>query len=177
MVSESRLPVFPAYQSVDGMDYSLRRVLAALDISKMENWFDPELCPEEALGPMLRFFGLEVLDTEIFGVAYRRRIYANGQVLREFRGSDHAVQTFNELAGIQRTNYVLVPEAGLPTGIRFSVSTPIGRRPESNWQAYLQRAYRWLLPPYLHLEDFIIGIEFDTAHYARGAFKLRHRIK
>ena len=176
MVTPSVLPVFPIYESVDGMDYAVRRTLAGVDISKMENWWDPENCAEEVLGPMLRFLELHALDTNIFGVQYRRDIYTNAALFRRFRGSDHAVRTFNGLLGLS-TSYVLTPNTGVPTGIMFTVGTPIGRIPDSDWQGFLHSAYRWLLPPYLAIDDFIVGVAFTHTHYHVGEFKLRHRIK
>ena len=176
MVTPSVLPVFPPYQSVEGMDYAVRRVLDGLDISNLDNWWDPEECPEVALGPMLRFWEMEPLDTNIFGVQFRRDVYANAALFREFRGSDHAIRTFNGLLRL-RTSYVLTPAMGIPTGIVFTVSPPVGRIPLSDWQSYLRGAYRWLLPPYLAIEDFIVGLEFTHTHYHVGEFKLRHRIK
>ena len=171
----TQLPVFPPYRSVDGMDYAIRRVLD-IDISKLDNWWDPENCAEEVLGPMLRFLEMEDLDTEIFGVQYRRDVYGAAAELREFRGSDHAIDAFNALLG-PRTSYVLVPAMGLPTGVQFTLQTPVGVIPQADWQAFFRRAYRWLIPPYLDIEDFVVGLQFDHTHYHVGAFKLRHRIK
>lgn len=176
MLMSSVLPVFPVYPQVDGMDYAFRRVLADVDLSKMENWWDPENCAEEVLGSMIRFLGLEDLDTEIFGVAYRRRIYANAPVLRKYRGSDYVIEVFNGLLGV-RTSYELTPAMGIPTGIQFRVAPPVGRVPDSDWQAFFRRAYRWLLPNYLHLESFIVSIEFDAQVYHRAAFKITKRVK
>ena len=176
MVTPTLLPVFPVHDSVDGMDYAVRRTLADLDISKLDNWFDPEICAEEALGPMLRFLDVGDLDTEIFGVAFRRAVYAHNSELREFRGSDHVLELYHQISGIAG-RYDLTPATGIPTGIHFTVNPPPGIIPFSNWQGILRRAYRWLLPPYLNLDTFTVGLQFDATHYHRAAFKLRHRIK
>ena len=176
MVTQSVLPTFPVFDSVDGMDYAARRVLDGLDFSKLDNWWNPEECAEEVIGPMLRFLEVGPLDTNIFGVRYRRDVYANAALFREFRGSDHAIRAFNGLLGL-RTSYALTPDMGIPTGIVFTVSPPVGRIPDSDWQGFLRGAYRWLLPPYLAIENFVVGLDFRHTHYHVGEFKLRHRIK
>lgn len=175
MVTTSVLPAWPVYQSVDGMDYALRRVLSQVDISKLRYWWDPQRCAEEVLGPMLRFLELQDLDTEIFGTAYRRNLYASAPVLRKYRGSDYVLEVFDGLLGVS-TSYDLTPEAGIPTGIRFRVHPPLGTIPDADWQAFFRRAYRWLLPPYLGL-DFAVGFLFDAVAYHRAAFKITKRIK
>ena len=173
----TRLPIFPIYTSVEAMDLASRQAIGAIDLSKATaDWWDPDACPEEALGAMLAFLGVGPLDTDIFGTRFRRLLMRANAILRRYRGSDFVLDQFRDTVGITYS-YVLTRDSNLaPTGIEFTIAPPLGLVPGTDWQSYLRKAFRWLLPPSLDLNDFTVSLIFDTQVYAHSAFKLRHRI-
>ena len=164
---ETRLPVFPIYTSVDAMDLASRQAIGGIDLSRATaDWWDPDACPEEALGAMLAFFGVGELDTEIFGTDYRRRVYRDNAVLRRYRGTDFVLERFRDTVGITYSHVFTLDSNMAPVGAQFTVHPPIGLVPGTDWQSYLRRAFRWLLTPSLSLDDFTVSLIFDTPVYA-----------
>ena len=173
----SKLPNFPYWKVSGGVDYAVREALNALDLSPVANWYDPDTVPEPVLAAILNFYGVGGLDTTIFGPDYRHRLLAANTELRRFRGTVYILDRFGAISGVMYS-YTLSRDAdtGDATGIVFTITPPVGVTPLANWQAYMRRAFRWLLPPRLVIGDFKVTLTFTEQCYVYCAAKLKHRI-
>ena len=169
-ITDSLLPDFPYWKVTSGVDYAVREALNALDLTPVANWYDPDEIPEPVIGAIMDFYGVSGLDTRIFGLDFRRRVLASNTALRRFRGTELVLQEFSRVTGIVYT-YTLRrnAETGDAEGIEFTISPPLGVVPFANWQAYMRRAFRWLLPPKLDLDAFQITFQLMGEFYQYGA--------
>ena len=176
-LQRSTLPLFPDFIVVQAVDYAVRRAMARLDLSALSYWWDPDRIDDSVVGAVLDFFGVAGMDTEIFGLEYRRTLLRINDILRQFRGTEFVLDTFSEETGITYT-YTLTPAGNVrKTGITFLIDPPIGRVPNSEWQEYMRRAFGWMVPPDLTIGTFQIGLSFDERQYVHGGFKLQYRVK
>ena len=173
----SKLPNFPYWKVSGGVDYAVREALNALDLSPVANWYDPDTVPEPVIGAIMDFYGVSGLDTTIFGLDFRRRILAANTALRRFRGTEFVLQQFGDVSGVMYS-YTIGRDAdtGDANSIVFTITPPVGLIPLANWQAYMRRAFRWLLPPKLAIADFKVTLMFNARCYVYCAAKLKHRI-
>ena len=169
-ITDSLLPDFPYWKVTGGVDYAVREALNALDLSPVANWYDPDTIPEPVVGAIMDFYGVAGLDTTIFGLDFRRRILAANTALRRFRGTEFVLQEFSRVTGVAYT-YTIGRDAdtGDADSIEFTVTPPLNLVPFANWQAYMRRAFRWLLPPKLSLSAFQVTINLETAFFQYGA--------
>ena len=155
--------LWPGWWATDAWYEAWKEAFAGAVIL-LEDWYNPEKAPEEVLDAMMVFYGLEGLNTDIFGYGFKRLLLALGTVLREHRGSELAIRRFSDVA-IGGGNYRYVFRLGpndRPEGIVFTVEPPTGLIPLADWQQYLKRAYLWLIPERLALDTFEIGISEQT---------------
>ena len=173
----SKLPNFPYWKVSGGIDYAVREALNALDLSPVANWYDPDTIPEPVIAAIMDFYGVAGLDTEIFGLDFRRRVLAANTALRRFRGTEFVLQEYSRVSGAMYT-YTIGRDAdtGDADTIQFRITPPLGVTPLANWQAYMRRAFRWLLPPKLSIEDFQVTLMFERRLFLYGGAKLKHRI-
>ena len=175
--TESKLPEFPAWSVAGGVDDAVRQALNALDLSNIENWWDPDEVPEEVVGFILEFFGVGTLDTPIFGLGFRRGIMRANAMLRRFRGTEFALQQFSEATGAIYSYQLTRNAYNRPTGITFTITPPGGFVAGAAWQSYMKRAFRWLLPPRLALDDFLITLMFEETIYHAGRLQFGYWVE
>ena len=99
-ITDSLLPDFPYWKVTGGVDYAVREALNALDLSPVANWYDPDAIPEPVFAAILDFYGVAGLDTQIFGLDFRRRILAANATLRRFRGTEFVLEQFSASTGV-----------------------------------------------------------------------------
>ena len=169
-ISEPLLPNFTYWKVAGGVDHAVRQALNALDLSPVANWYDPDEIPEPVIAAIMDFYGVAGLDTTIFGPAFRRNILAANTALRRFRGTEFVLQEFSRVTGVVYT-YAIGRDAntGDADRIVFTVTPPLNLVPFANWQAYMRRAFRWLLPPKLELAAFQITLNLMSEFYQYGA--------
>ena len=172
-IADSLLPDFPYWKVTGGVDYAVREALNALDLAPVANWYNPDQIPEPVVGAIMDFYGVAGLDTTIFGLEFRRNILAANDALRRFRGTEFVLEQFSEATGVVYT-YAIGRDAdtGDADSIVFTVTPPLNLVPFANWQAYMRRAFRWLLPPKLDLAAFQVTLNLmgDFYQYSAARF-------
>ena len=169
-IANSLLPDFPYWKVSGGVDYAVREALNALDLAPVANWYDPDSIPEPVVAAIMDFYGVAGLDTTIFGLEFRRNILAANDALRRFRGTEFVLEQFSEATGVVYT-YAIGRDAdtGDADSIEFTVTPPLNLVPFANWQAYMRRAFRWLLPPKLSLAAFQVTLNLMGEFYQYSA--------
>ena len=156
---DSLLPNFPYWKVSGGVDYAVREALNALDLTPVANWYDPDQIPEPVIGAIMDFYGVSGLDTTIFGLDFRRNVLAANAALRRFRGTEFVLQEFSAATGVTYTYTIgRDVDTGDADSIVFTVTPPLNVVPFANWQAYMRRAFRWLIPPKLSLAAFQVTL-------------------
>lgn len=173
----SPLPLFPSYGVyIDALDYAVRYELAQIDLRGIAQWFNPDAVTEAAIGPMLSLFGVEELDTTILGIDYRRTLYRNNWVYRNFRGTEFVLNEFSRTTGIAFSFTLIRSVTGRATEVDISIQPPIGRAPNTAWQSFMRRAFIWLLPPDVALRNLEVGINVEDNIYIYSNIKFGREV-
>ena len=169
-IVNSLLPDFPYWRVTGGVDHAVREALNALDLSPVANWYHPETVPEPVIAAIMNFYGVAGLDTQIFGLDFRRDVLAANTALRRFRGTAFVLDEFSAATGVTyRYTIGRDADSGDADSIEFTVTPPLNVVPFANWQAYMRRAFRWLLPPKLGLAAFQVTLNLMDEFYQYGA--------
>ena len=173
----SHIPLFPGWGVVvDAIDYAVRRQLAEIDLTGVTGWWGGATIPANALEAMLEFVGVGGLDTTVLGEQFRRNIYQGNAVFRGYRGTNFVLEEFGRETGIEFDTTLVEDGNGRNIAVDVFIEPPLDRVPGTDWQRYMRRAFRWLLPPDLELRNFETGVLIEDRIYAYNALKVTREV-